>query len=191
MVASDRSRLTLRLSVPYATRWGQMVRVVGAGAALGDGNAETSPELACRHVGDRLLWVGEVTVPRAASYTYKYVVVGEGGNVEDEELSTRELQVPAGIAAGALMDVRDEWQVRRGRPPPTGFTRPVVSCCGSMLLTIPLAQRHSLHSQGQMPHSHVAAIGQVHRLETRQRCCALRARASSARSLSLSLSMAT
>ncbi len=114
MVASDRSsRLTLRLSVPYATRWGQMVRVVGAGAALGDGNAESAPELACRHVGDRLLWAGEVTVPRAASISYKYVVVGEGGNVEDEELTGRELQVPAGIAAGAAIDVRDEWQVRR------------------------------------------------------------------------------
>ena len=114
MVASDRSRLTLRLSVPYATRWGQMVRVVGAGAALGDGNAEAAPELACRHVGDRLLWAGEVTVPRAASICYKYVVVGEGGNVEDEELTGHELQVPAGIAAGAAIDVRDEWQVRAG-----------------------------------------------------------------------------
>ena len=111
MVSADRSRVTLRLSVPYATRWGQMLRVVGDGPGLGNGQADAAPELACRHVGDRLLWVGEVTVPRAAAYSYKYVVVGEGGNVEDEELSARELRLPADLAAGAVVEVHDEWQV--------------------------------------------------------------------------------
>ncbi len=111
MVSADRSRVTLRLSVPYGTRWGQMVRVMGDGAALGNGQVDEAPELACRHVGDRLLWFGEVTVPRAPAYSYKYVVVGEGGNVEDEELSARELRLPAELAAGAVVDVHDEWQV--------------------------------------------------------------------------------
>ena len=127
MVSADRSRVTLRLSVPYATRWGQMVRVVGDSPALGGGQADAAPELACRHVGDRLLWVGEVTVPRAAAYSYKYVVVGEGGNVEDEELSARELRLPADLAASAVVDVHDEWQVLPSKRlwylPPHGVLR--------------------------------------------------------------------
>ena len=118
--------------MPYATRWGQMVRVVGGGAALGDRDMEAAPELACRHIGDRLLWVGEVTVPRSATYSYKYVVVAEGGSVEDEELGDHELQVPAGVAAGALIDVRDEWQVRAGRG--VGWP-PAQRCCPSVVLT--------------------------------------------------------
>ena len=161
MVASDRSRLTLRLSVPYATRWGQMVRVIGAGAAFGDGDVEAAPELACRHAGDRLLWSGEVTVPRAASYTYKYVVVGEGGNVEDEELSDRELQVPAGIAAGAVIDVRDEWQARRGH-----VSAAFCHCCTRALITSgqsrsARAAASTEFERSLVPHSCVAAERQA------------------------------
>lgn len=116
MAASDRSLITLRLSVPYASRWGQTVKVVGAGSALGDGDVAQAPALSCKRHGDQLVWAGEVPVVRAPAFTYKYVVVGEDGAVEDEELRERSLELPPGLQAGAVVDVHDEWQVRACLP---------------------------------------------------------------------------
>lgn len=111
MAAPDRTRITLRLSVPYPTRWGQTVKVVGSGSSLGGGNAALAPALSCRRHGEQLVWAGAVSVARAAAYTYKYVVVGEDGTVEDEEIRERCLELPSGLQPGAVVDVHDEWQV--------------------------------------------------------------------------------
>ena len=111
MAAGDRSRITLRLPVPYATPWGQTVKVVGPAAALGEGDTENAPALTCRPHGDLILWGGDVSAPRAATYSYKYVVVGEEGQVEEVEVSDRSLHLPSGLEPGAGVDVHDEWQV--------------------------------------------------------------------------------
>ena len=108
MAASD--RITLRLCVPYSTRWGQTVKAVGTGQSFGDEDVARATALVCTRHGDLLMWAGEVLVARASAYTYKYVVVGEDGGVEDEEISDRCLRLP-GLLSGAVVDVHDEWQV--------------------------------------------------------------------------------
>ena len=110
MATLDRARITLRLRVPYSTRWGQTVKVVGSGQSLGDGDVVQAPALVCTRHGEQLMWAGEVLVARAPTFIYKYVVVGEDGGVEDEEISDRCLRLPD-LSPGAVVDVHDEWQV--------------------------------------------------------------------------------
>ncbi len=95
-----------RVSVPYATKWGQHVRLV-----LGNEPVARASPLDCQHVGEELVWSAELAWPKASHYTYKYVVVNEAGSVEDEETRPRTVQVPGTLRPGATLQLMDEWQV--------------------------------------------------------------------------------
>lgn len=93
------------LSVPYPTRWGQSVRAVMDDELVAQG----SP-LECQHVGSTLVWTAQLAWPASSQYSYRYVVVNESGTVEDQETRPRTVQLPEGLAPGAMLHITDEWQ---------------------------------------------------------------------------------
>jgi 4-alpha-glucanotransferase len=98
----------LRFRVPYWTKWGQTVVIIGTW----DGAAKRGYPLTCRHEGDSLLWEGKITVPIKGDHLcYKYAVLNEAGEVETEEIGTRRLVLPKGLLEGSSIDLHDEWQV--------------------------------------------------------------------------------
>ena len=110
-MASKLVGLRVRCSVPYPTKWGQSVRLIGEGTALGEWAPSRGVPLECKHVDDALLWTCTLTLPKAGELQYKYVVVNEGGAVEDSETRPRTVQLPADLPPGAAVVLADEWQV--------------------------------------------------------------------------------
>lgn len=103
--------LTARVSVPYPTRWGQSLKLIGEGVALGEWQPSRGLPLECTHVGDALVWTASLALPKAAELAYKYVVVNEGGAVDDAETRLRLVQLPDSLPHGAAIVLVDEWQV--------------------------------------------------------------------------------
>jgi Starch binding domain len=104
--------LTVRVSVSYPTRWGQSVKLIGDGAALGKWQPSCGVPLRCRHVGEQLVWSASLALPITAELTYKYVVVNESGAVEDAETRPRTVRLLDGLSHGAAVVLTDEWQVQ-------------------------------------------------------------------------------
>lgn len=104
--------LTARVSVPYPTKWGQSVRLVGEGVALGEWQPSRGLALECTHKDGALIWSASLALPKATELTYKYVVVNEGGAMEDAETRPRTVQLPTDLPPGAAVLLADEWQVR-------------------------------------------------------------------------------
>jgi Starch binding domain len=123
--------LAVRVSVSYPTRWGQSVKLIGDGAALGNWQPSCGVPLECRHVGDQLLWSASLALPSTAELTYKYIVANEGGAVEDAETRPRTVRLPDKLPHGATVALADEWQVQyvaRGSWACSALS-PAVQCC--------------------------------------------------------------
>jgi Starch binding domain len=104
--------LTVRVSVSYPTRWGQSVKLIGDGTALGNWQPSCGVPLDCRHVGDQLVWSASLALPSTAELTYKYIVANEGGAVEDAETRPRTVRLSDKLPHGATVALADEWQVQ-------------------------------------------------------------------------------
>lgn len=104
--------LTVRVSVSYPTRWGQSVKLIGDGAALGNWQPSCGVPLDCSHVGDKLVWSASLALPSTAELTYKYIVANEGGAVEDAETRPRTVRLSDKLPHGATVALADEWQVQ-------------------------------------------------------------------------------
>jgi Starch binding domain len=105
----------VRVSVSYPTRWGQTVKLVGDGAVLGKWQPSCGVPLTCQHVDDKLVWSASLALPKTPELTYKYVVVNEGGAVEDAETRPRTVRWSDGLSHGATVVLYDEWQVQAVR----------------------------------------------------------------------------
>lgn len=96
----------VRVSVPYATKWGQSVRLV-----LSNEIGTHASALECQHIDGQLIWSAQLSWPKALHYTYKYVVVNESGTTIDEETRPRTVSVPRSLRPGGTLQLVDEWQV--------------------------------------------------------------------------------
>ena len=106
------SSMVLHFSVKHMTCWGQSVVVCGSGALLGNWDLKRALRLSCRHVGEALVWEGQVTMPSKAACEYKYAVVDEHGEAIMEEAEARRIDLAQGIPDHAVVQLLDEWQVR-------------------------------------------------------------------------------
>mmetsp|Transcript_13105 Transcript_13105/g.39668 ORF Transcript_13105/g.39668 Transcript_13105/m.39668 type:complete len:1026 (-) Transcript_13105:2008-5085(-) len=95
----------VRVQVPYATKWGQSVRLVLSNEAVAQASS-----LQCQHIDGQLIWAAQLSWPKASHYTYTYVVVNEAGTVEDEETRPRTVAVPDSVPLGGTLHLVDEWQ---------------------------------------------------------------------------------
>ncbi|KAF8069435.1 protein phosphatase methylesterase 1 [Scenedesmus sp. PABB004] len=93
----------VHLGVTCPTEYGQSLRVVGAGPALGDWDVERGPRLVW-HEGN--VWSARVGLPPGASVEFKYVLMHCSGDAEWEPGSNRALEVPASAAA---LEVAAAW----------------------------------------------------------------------------------
>ena len=103
----------VRVSVPYATKWGQSVRLV-----LSNEQVAHASTLECQHIDGQLIWSAQLSWPKALHYTYRYVVVNEAGTTIDEETRPRTLSVPRSLRLGGTLQLVDEWQVLPTTAPP-------------------------------------------------------------------------
>ncbi|MEW5319247.1 MAG: hypothetical protein WDW38_010411 [Sanguina aurantia] len=73
-------KVHVRFRIPYATRWGQQLLLVGAGALLGNWNPRRGHLMSCTHEKEGLVWEVELLLPWARSYSYKYAIVRKSGH---------------------------------------------------------------------------------------------------------------
>lgn len=157
--------LTARVSVSYPTRWGQSVKLVGEGVALGEWQPSRGLPLECTHVGGALVWTASLALPRTAELTYKYVVVNEGGAVEDAETRPRTVALPEALPHGATISLSDGWQVgflsrvRFVHRHSSALLHTIV--CPSATVALRLVQSEA-HGMGTSQHSSPLRQGKMH-----------------------------
>ena len=108
---TDDNCISVYFRLAYMTVWGQHIRVLGEHRALGDWDAVKAPALACRHVGEELVWEGQVSLPKVTQIAYKFAVVTADQRVEEIERGSRTVHLPSSLHAGAVISLQDEWQV--------------------------------------------------------------------------------
>ena len=103
------SRAVLQLSLPFWTKWGQTVVVLGSW----DEERKKGQPLACRHTGENeLLWETRVTVPLACGHvSYRYAIVNEASEIEVEEGGARIVALPQDLLDTSVIELQDVWQV--------------------------------------------------------------------------------
>lgn len=107
------SSVTLVFRLPYYTQWGQSLLVCGSEPVLGSWNVKQGLALGPSHEGDELIWCGKVAVSVGFRCEYSYYVVDDGRNVlRSEAGKKRRLTLPDGVREGAVVEIRDLWQVQ-------------------------------------------------------------------------------
>ena len=103
------SRAVLQLSLPFWTKWGQTVVVLGSW----DEERKKGQPLACRHTGENeLLWETRVSVPLACGHvSYRYAIVNEACEIEVEEGGARIVALPQDLRDTSVIELQDNWQV--------------------------------------------------------------------------------
>ena len=103
------SRAVLQLSLPFWTKWGQTVVVLGSW----DEERKKGQPLACRHTGENeLLWETRVAVPLACGHvSYRYAIVNEASEIEVEEGGARIVALPQDLRDTSVIELQDVWQV--------------------------------------------------------------------------------
>lgn len=102
------TRMNLRFSIEYHTRWGQELRVVGSSPELGEWSVDQAPRMTYSTGG---MWSLSIELPAESAFAvrYKYCLLhGSSASVEWEAGRDREL--PADVAGSATVDVVDSWR---------------------------------------------------------------------------------
>jgi Starch binding domain len=106
------SNVTVKFLVPYETKWGENLIVVGSRGLLGSGAIDKGIPMTCTQGPAGLMWGASVMVPEGYECTYKYVVWNEHqGTHVTEECAPHVLSVPRPLG-GTCVLVSDQFQVR-------------------------------------------------------------------------------
>jgi Starch binding domain len=106
------NNVTVKFLVPYETKWGENLIVLGSRGLLGAGVIEKGIPMSCAQSPQGLMWQASIMVPEGYECTYKYVVWNEhkGAHVT-EECTPHELSIPHHLAGSCVL-LSDQFQVR-------------------------------------------------------------------------------
>lgn len=109
-------RVNVHFKIPYTTRWGQSLVIIGSDALLGAWAVKEGVKMTPLQEGDILFWQIVLPVPEHFDTEYNYCVVDENlDTVRRESGSVRALTIPEGLPQGANVEAHDFWQVHNIR----------------------------------------------------------------------------
>lgn len=109
-------RVNVHFKIPYTTRWGQSLVIIGSDPLLGAWAVKEGVQMTPLQEGDILFWQIVMPVPDHFDTEYSYCVVDENlDTVRRESGSVRSLTIPEGLPQGANVEAHDFWQVHNFR----------------------------------------------------------------------------